>query len=170
MFNICFVFVLVVSLFLIGGMFVVLVDLGNGKGNLYGNQMDGGKGNKGNKGNQGGYDNYGGFGNKGGGVGQKGNGGGNWDLGLCIDVGGVWVIFGDNCGYWNLGLVLLFGIQKNLVCGKLLLFGIVKKFDGCLLGWLLYYDGYEWMQVGIDLLLVVVVIGLIYEVLDNVFD
>lgn len=170
MFNTRSVLALVVSLSLIGGTPAVLADPGNGKGNPHGNQMDGGKGNKGNKGNQGGHDNHGGPGNKGGGAGQKGNGGGNWDSGPRIDVGGVRVILGDNRGYWNPGPALPPGIQKNLARGKPLPPGIAKRFDNSLLGQLPRYDGYEWRQVGTDVVLVTLATGLIYEIIENVLD
>jgi len=54
--------------------------------------------------------------------------------------------------------------------GKPLPPGIAKKLDGRLLGQLPRYDGYEWMQAGVDLILVAVATGVIYEVLNGAFD
>ena len=62
------------------------------------------------------------------------------------------------------------GIQKNLARGKPLPPGIAKKLDGRLLGQLLHYDGYEWMQAGVDLILVAAATVVIYEVVNGAFD
>jgi Ni/Co efflux regulator RcnB len=42
--------------------------------------------------------------------------------------------------------------------------------EGRLIGRLPRYDGYEWQQVGTDLILVAIATGLIYEVLNGAFD
>ncbi|MNP66634.1 hypothetical protein D3C76_1623650 [compost metagenome] len=62
------------------------------------------------------------------------------------------------------------GIKKNLARGKPLPPGIAKKLDGRLISQLPYYEGYEWMQAGADLILVAVATGIIYEVLDRALD
>jgi hypothetical protein len=61
------------------------------------------------------------------------------------------------------------GIAKNLARGKPLPPGIAKNFDNRLLGKLPRYDGYEWKQVGRDIVLVTAT-GVIYEILRNVLD
>lgn len=103
--------------------------------------------------------------------GQGQGGGNNWQGGgPQIDVGGVRIILNDNRDYWNPGASLPPGIQKNLARGKPLPPGIAKKLDGRLIGRLPHYDGYEWQQVGTDLILVTLATGLIYEVLHDVLD
>ena len=62
------------------------------------------------------------------------------------------------------------GIQKNLARGKPLPPGIAKKMDGRLLSHLPHYQGYEWQQVGRDVVLVAIATGVIYEILENVLD
>ena len=62
------------------------------------------------------------------------------------------------------------GIRKNLARGKPLPPGIAKRFDNRLLGQLPHYDGYEWRQVGTDVVLVTLATGLIYEIISNVLD
>lgn len=112
---------------------------------------------------------------KGGQHGNQGNqgqgGGNNWQGGgPQIDIGGVRIILNDNRDYWSPGASLPPGIQKNLARGKPLPPGIAKKLDGRLVGRLPHYDGYEWQQVGTDLILVTLATGLIYEVLHDVLD
>lgn len=80
------------------------------------------------------------------------------------------VSWGGHRDYWSPGPALPPGIQKNLARGKPLPPGIAKKLDGRLLGQLPRYDGYEWMQAGVDLILVAVATGVIYEVLNGAFD
>ncbi|MCU1716803.1 anti-virulence regulator CigR family protein [Pseudomonas sp. 5P_3.1_Bac2] len=87
-----------------------------------------------------------------------------------IDVGNIRVILGDNRGYWSPGPALPPGIQKNLARGKPLPPGIAKRLDGRLVQQLPHYEGYEWMQTGRDLILVAAATGVIYEVLNSVFD
>ena len=62
------------------------------------------------------------------------------------------------------------GIAKQVARGKPLPPGIAKRFDNRLLGQLPHYDGYEWRQVGTDVVLVTLATGLIYEIISNVLD
>ncbi|EIK52605.1 integral membrane protein [Stutzerimonas stutzeri TS44] len=62
------------------------------------------------------------------------------------------------------------GIERNLSRGKPLPPGIARKMDGRLLSHMPYYPGYEWRQVGRDVVLVAIATGIVYEILDNVFD
>ncbi len=103
----------------------------------------------------------------------QGNQGGPNDArygGPSIDRGGILSIVQGNRSYWSPGPSLPPGIQKNLARGKPLPPGIAKKLDGRLLGQLPRYDGYEWMQAGVDLILVAVATGIIYEVLNGALD
>ncbi|EJM63687.1 Protein of unknown function (DUF3315) [Pseudomonas sp. GM49] len=138
----------ITCLTLISGSVTALADPGNGQGN-----------GKVNHGNQGGH------GNK-----NKNSGGGDWSNGPIINRGSVLEIIGVNTGYWSPGPDLPPGIQKNLARGKPLPPGIAKKLDGRLVGRLPHYDGYEWQQVGTDLILVALATGLVYEILDGAFD
>ncbi|MER0044597.1 MULTISPECIES: anti-virulence regulator CigR family protein [unclassified Pseudomonas] len=90
--------------------------------------------------------------------------------GPSIDRGGILSILQGNRSYWSPAPTLPPGIQKNLARGKPLPPGIAKKLDGRLLGQLPRYDGYEWMQAGVDLILVAVATGVIYEVLSGALD
>ncbi|MBM7059637.1 RcnB family protein [Pseudomonas sp. UL073] len=90
--------------------------------------------------------------------------------GPSIDIGQVRIILGDNRELIGPVKGLPPGIQKNLARGKPLPPGIAKRFDSRLLGKLPRYDGYEWQQVGTDVVLVAIATGLIYEVLHNVLD
>ncbi len=90
--------------------------------------------------------------------------------GPSIDIGRVRVILGDNRDLIGPAQSLPPGIRKNLARGKPLPPGIAKRFDSRLLGKLPRYDGYEWRQVGTDVVLVALATGLIYEILDNVLD
>jgi len=146
---------------LAAGPGMVVADPGNGKGNAQFDQGPGhGQGGKGGQGNKGGH------GNKG----DQGGNGGDWHNGPSIDRGGVLGVIGGYRDYWNPGPALPPGIQKNLARGKPLPPGIAKKLDGRLLGRLPHYDGYEWQQVGTDLILVAIASGIIYEVLNGAFD
>ncbi|MDF9778320.1 anti-virulence regulator CigR family protein [Pseudomonas baetica] len=138
----------ITCLTLISGSVTALADPGNGQGN--------GKANHGNQGSHG---------NK-----NKNSGGGDWNNGPSINRGSVLEIIGVNTGYWTPGPALPPGIQKNLARGKPLPPGIAKKLDGRLVGRLPHYDGYEWQQVGTDLILVALATGLVYEILDGAFD
>jgi hypothetical protein len=138
----------ITCLTLISGPVTALADPGNGQGN--------GKASHGNQGSHG---------NK-----NKNSGGGDWSNGPSINRGSVLEIIGGNTGYWSPGPALPPGIQKNLARGKPLPPGIAKKLDGRLVGRLPHYDGYEWQQVGTDLILVALATGVIYEILDGAFD
>ena len=61
------------------------------------------------------------------------------------------------------------GIQKKLQRGKPLPPGIAKKLDPRLTDRLPDYPGYEWRQVGRDLILVAVTTGIIEAILNEVF-
>lgn len=61
------------------------------------------------------------------------------------------------------------GIRKNLERGKPLPPGIAKKLDPGLRSRLPDYEGYEWRQVGRDLILVAVTTGIIEAILSEVF-
>lgn len=140
----------VTCLALVCGSVTALADPGNGKGqgNAKGNPHNAQEhGNKGNK-----------------------SGGGDWGNGPSINRASVLGIVGDYRDYWSPGPALPPGIQKNLARGKPLPPGIAKKLDGRLIGRLPHYDGYEWQQVGTDLILVALASGLIYEVLNGAFD
>ncbi|HEN8711080.1 MULTISPECIES: anti-virulence regulator CigR family protein [Pseudomonas] len=147
----------VTSVALLAASGAALADPGNGKGNDKGHGQ--GKGQAPHAQGQG---------NAGG---KKGGSGGNdWHGGPSIDRGDVLGILGGHRSYWSPGPALPPGIQKNLARGKPLPPGIAKKLDGRLLGQLPHYDGYEWMQAGVDLILVAVATGIIYEVVNGAFD
>lgn len=59
------------------------------------------------------------------------------------------------------------GIRKNLARGKPLPPGIAKSLDQRLLRQLPEYPGYEWQQVGQDVVLIALATGLIEAVLDG---
>lgn len=108
-----------------------------------------------------------------GGQGKKGDGGGDdWHGGggPSIDRGDILGVLGSHRSYWAPASSLPPGIQKNLARGKPLPPGIAKKLDNRLLGQLPHYSGYEWQQVGTDLILVAIATGIIYEVLNGAFD
>jgi Ni/Co efflux regulator RcnB len=146
----------VTSVVLVCSSVTALADPGNGKGQGNG---------KNNPQNAQDHGNQGGHGNKG-----KNSGGGDWGNGPSINRSSVIGIIDGYRDYWSPGPALPPGIQKNLARGKPLPPGIAKKLDGRLIGRLPHYDGYEWQQVGTDLILVALASGLIYEILDNVFD
>ncbi|WP_070887721.1 anti-virulence regulator CigR family protein [Pseudomonas argentinensis] len=142
----------IVSLAMAMGPCLVAADPGNGKGHGQAN----GKGQA---------EHYQGPGKQAGGGPKAGRHGGP-----SIDRGGVLSILQGNRSYWSPGPSLPPGIQKNLARGKPLPPGIAKKLDGRLLGQLPRYDGYEWVQAGVDLILVAVATGVIYEVLNGALD
>ncbi|WP_085728652.1 anti-virulence regulator CigR family protein [Pseudomonas sp. R37(2017)] len=142
MFNSRSLIAAITCLALVGGSVTALADPGNGQGN--------GKASHGNK--------------------NKHSGGENWSNGPSINRSSVLEIIGASTGYWSPGPALPPGIQKNLARGKPLPPGIAKKLDGRLVGRLPHYDGYEWQQVGTDLILVALATGLVYEILDGAFD
>lgn len=90
--------------------------------------------------------------------------------GPSIDIDRVRIILGDNRNLIGPASSLPPGIAKNLARGKPLPPGIAKNFDSRLLGKLPHYDGYEWKQIGTDVVLVAIASGIIYEVLRNVLD
>ncbi|MGE8361338.1 anti-virulence regulator CigR family protein [Pseudomonas sp.] len=90
--------------------------------------------------------------------------------GPSIDLDAVRLILGDNRHLIGPASALPPGIAKNLARGKPLPPGIAKRFDSRLLGKLPRYDGYEWQQVGTDVVLIAMATGIVYEVLRNVLD
>lgn len=90
--------------------------------------------------------------------------------GPSIDIGQIRIILGDNRELIGPTQSLPPGIRKNLARGKPLPPGIAKRFDNRLLGKLPHYDGYEWRQVGTDMVLIALATGLVYEILDHVLD
>lgn len=90
--------------------------------------------------------------------------------GPSIDIGRVRIVLGDNRSLIGPTQSLPPGIRKNLARGKPLPPGIAKRCDKRLLGQLPHYEGYEWQQVGTDVVLVTLATGLIYEILQNVLD
>ncbi|MCP1475771.1 hypothetical protein ABIA54_000136 [Pseudomonas sp. EB276 TE3739] len=147
---------------LIVGSTTALADPGNGKG-------QGGQGNgKGKPQNVQDHGKQGGGGQGNGNKGQQSSG--NRGGGPSVDRGNILGIIDGYRGYWNPEPPLPPGIQKNLARGKPLPPGIAKKLDGRMLGHLPHYDGYEWQQVGTDLILVALATGLVYEILNGAFD
>ncbi len=61
------------------------------------------------------------------------------------------------------------GIQKKLQRGEPMPPGIARKLDSRLAVRLPDYPGYEWRQVGRDLILVAVTTGIIEAILNEVF-
>jgi hypothetical protein len=90
--------------------------------------------------------------------------------GPTIDIGRVRIILGDNRQLIGPVSSLPPGIAKNLARGKPLPPGIAKRFDPRLANQLPRYDGYEWKQIGRDVVLVAIATGIVYEVLRNVLD
>jgi len=90
--------------------------------------------------------------------------------GPSIDIGRVRVVLGEHRDLIGPASSLPPGIRKNLARGKPLPPGIAKRFDSRLLGQLPHYDGYEWRQVGTDVVLVALASGLIYEIIENALD
>lgn len=87
-----------------------------------------------------------------------------------IDRDRIRATIGDNRSYWSQGSALPPGIRKNLQRGKPLPPGIAKQqLDGRLVSRLPYRDGYEWAQVGTDLVQISTSTGLINEVLSDMF-
>ncbi|MBS7663216.1 RcnB family protein [Pseudomonas lalucatii] len=90
--------------------------------------------------------------------------------GPTIDIGRVRIILGDNRHLLAPAGALPPGIAKNLARGKPLPPGIAKRFDPHLSRQLPHYEGYEWQQIGRDVVLVAIATGIVYEVLRNVLD
>jgi len=90
---------------------------------------------------------------------------------LQVDRERIRVTIGDSRDYWRPGKALPPGIRQNLQRGKPLPPGIAKKqLDSRLESRLPRYDGYQWLQVGTDLVQVSLATGLINEVLSDLFD
>ncbi|MGG2397543.1 anti-virulence regulator CigR family protein [Pseudomonas sp. SH1-B] len=90
--------------------------------------------------------------------------------GPSIDIGRVRIILGENRQLIGPTSSLPPGIAKNLARGKPLPPGIAKNFDSRLNARLPHYDGYEWKQIGRDVVLVAIASGIVYEILRNVLD
>lgn len=90
--------------------------------------------------------------------------------GPTIDIGRVRIVLGDNRQVIGQASPLPPGIAKNLARGKPLPPGIAKNFDSRVANQLPHYDGYQWKQVGTDVVLVAIATGIVYEVLHNVLD
>lgn len=90
--------------------------------------------------------------------------------GPAVDVGRVRIILGDNRQWIGPTSSLPPGIAKNLARGKPLPPGIAKNFDSRLTSRLPHYEGYEWKQIGRDVVLVAIATGIVYEILRNVLD
>lgn len=90
---------------------------------------------------------------------------------LHVDSDHIRVTVGDNRSYWSPGPALPPGIRKNLQRGKPLPPGIAKQqLDGRLVSRLPHYEGYQWIQVGTDLVQVSISTGLVNEVLNDMFN
>ena len=87
-----------------------------------------------------------------------------------INIGRVRIVLGQNREQIGQASSLPPGIAKNLARGKPLPPGIAKNFDSHVSSQLPYYEGYEWKQVGTDVVLVAIATGIVYEVLRNVLD
>ncbi|MDP3816784.1 anti-virulence regulator CigR family protein [Pseudomonas sp.] len=90
--------------------------------------------------------------------------------GPSIDIGRVRLVLGENRDLIGPTSALPPGIAKNLARGKPLPPGIAKNFDSRVTGQLPRYEGYEWKQIGTDVVLVTIATGIVYEVLRNVLD
>ncbi|MNZ70567.1 hypothetical protein D3C78_889110 [compost metagenome] len=87
-----------------------------------------------------------------------------------VDSDRIRVTIGDSRDYWSPGKALPPGIRQNLQRGKPLPPGIAKQqLDGRLESRLPHYDGYQWLQVGTDLVQVSISTGLVNEVLNDMF-
>ena len=90
--------------------------------------------------------------------------------GPSVDIGRVRIVLGDNRQLIGPTSSLPPGIAKNLARGKPLPPGIAKNMDSRLLGHLPRYEGYEWKQIGRDVVLVAIATGIVYEILENILD
>ena len=90
--------------------------------------------------------------------------------GPSIDIGRVRIVLGQNRDQIGPASSLPPGIAKNLARGKPLPPGIAKNFDSHVSSQLPHYEGYEWKQIGTDVVLVAIATGIVYEVLRNVLD
>ncbi len=87
-----------------------------------------------------------------------------------VDIGAVRAALRDHRNLLTAASSLPPGIRQNLARGKPLPPGIAKNLDNRLLGHLPRYEGYEWKQLGRDVILVAIATGLIHEILENVLD
>lgn len=90
--------------------------------------------------------------------------------GPSVDIGRVRLVLGENRQLLGPSAPLPPGIAKNLARGKPLPPGIARNLDSRLAARLPYYEGYQWQQVGSDMVLVAVATGIVYEILRNVLD
>jgi hypothetical protein len=90
--------------------------------------------------------------------------------GPSIDIGRVRIVLGQSRDLIGPTTALPPGTAKNLARGKPLPPGIAKNFDSRVSSQLPHYDGYEWKQIGTDVVLVAIATGIVYEVLRNVLD
>lgn len=86
------------------------------------------------------------------------------------DAGRVRSLLHEHRAYYVPAAPLPPGIAANVQRGKPLPPGIAKKLDPRLVERLPYYEGYEWRQVGGDIVLVAITTGLVVEILDHLFD
>lgn len=86
-----------------------------------------------------------------------------------VDNDAVRTVLADNPSYWVPAKPLPPGMQKKLAKGQPLPPGIAKKLDNRLVQQLPQYQGYEWQQVGTDLVLVALSSGVVEDVLTNLF-
>ena len=87
-----------------------------------------------------------------------------------VDSDRVRVVIGEGREYWRPGPALPPGIRKNLQRGKPLPPGIDRHWlDLRLERQLPYYEGYEWVQVSDNLVLISISTGLVNVVLYDVF-
>lgn len=87
-----------------------------------------------------------------------------------IDLGRVSIILGENRSLLDSNQSLPPGVQNNLARGKPMPPGLGKRFDSRLQSRMPHYDGYEWQQVGRDVVLISISTGLIQEVLHDILD
>jgi hypothetical protein len=90
--------------------------------------------------------------------------------GPSIDIDRVRIVLGQNRDLIAPTTALPPGIAKNLARGKPLPPGIAKNFDSRVSNQLPHYEGYEWKQIGTDVVLVAIATGIVYEVLRNILD
>lgn len=90
--------------------------------------------------------------------------------GPSIDIGEVRITLGSYRDLLAPAASLPPGIERNLARGKPLPPGISRRLDGRVLSHMPYYPGYEWRQIGRDVVLVAIATGIVYEILENVLD
>lgn len=87
-----------------------------------------------------------------------------------IDLGRISIILGENRSLLDSNQSLPPGVQKNLARGKPMPPGLGNRFDSRLQSRMPQYDGYEWQQVGRDVVLISISTGIIQEVLHDILD